>query len=298
MSVTWYAKIDCNFHSNRKALQAGRLGREIYVFALCINAQRGALGEFPAEDLEPWYIAQQLQMSEAEASEGVRRCVEADLIEIDDGLVRLCGWSSEYGKYPLSRSEIQQRYRDRKAKKEKPKCEPGNENVTALPQQGNALPPGDPALPPVTQVGRKEGREGEKQVTPASTLDLGALAKSTWRRLSDIRLSVAREIGLRDVLGFTEITPATTPIGFRDLVSRLREEGANAPAIGDRVLAVLEAQARKTRSIEWLSEKAFSEKAWRYAKEQQPPVAAVAAPAAPRKQFMKLSNGQLVEVAE
>lgn len=116
-------------------------------------------------------------------------------------------------------------------------------------------------------------RERGEQVTPApspSGFTVKGLADSTWRRVSDMRVIIARELGLENVHPFPDIGPAYHPLSYRDLCDRIREEGANAPAVVETVLAVLEAQARKERSIEWLAEKAFGEKAWRRAKESAP----------------------------
>lgn len=275
MSTTWFAKIDCNFHSNRKAMKAGRLGREVYIFVLCINAQRGALGEFPAEDLDPWYVSRQLQMEEDEASEGIQRCIQERLIEIDDGLVRIVGWTDDYAKYPLGAAEKQKRYRDRHSKRTVKGSEP-HHSVTALPDRSNALPDPVTPLPPVTQEGRKEGREGERGAPDPLAFDphdppqRGQLAQKTWSRLSEIRLALGKEFGIAGVMGLTTITPGTEVRGFRDLRDRIREEGAEAPRVCDRVLESITARARETRSIEWVSEKATTEGAWRTAKERIP----------------------------
>lgn len=268
MSTTWYAKIDGNFHSNRKAIKAGRVGREVYVFVLCINAQKGAPGLLSIDDLEPWYLAQQLQMSESEAQRGIDACVAADLLSIDDGIVTISGWTEDYAKYPLTRPEIQQRYRERTKDK---KRKATNQNVTAVTMVGNA---GSNALPPVTQEGRKEGREGERSAPAFDPTDIGAqnqLAEATWRRLSELRLTIGREFGLANVLPLTPITPASAnQKGYRDLRQRIAEEGQGASAICDRVLEVLTAQARETGKLDWLSEKAFGEGAWRHARETIP----------------------------
>lgn len=268
MSTTWYAKIDCNFHSNRKAMKAGRLGREVYVFILCVNAQKGAIGMLSADDIEPWYVAQQLQMTQEEARHGIDLCVQSRLIEIADGLVSICGWNDDYGKYPLTKSEKQKAYRDRLKERKST-----NQNVTGVTGQSNALPTGSNALPPVPQEGRKEGREGEGRAPFDPTIPgaLGKLADEIWKRMSDIRLALAKEFGFDGVLGFTAITPASAnQKGYMNLVTRLREEGPNAPAIADRVIEVLTSQAREKRSIEWISEKAFSDGAWRTARESIP----------------------------
>lgn len=268
MSTTWYAKIDCNFHGNRKAIKAGLLGRAVYVFVLCVNAQKGAPGVLSADDLELWYVARELQITESQAKEGIEKAVAAGLIEIEDGVVSIAGWTEDYAKYPLASNEKQKRYRDR-IKERKGK----HQNVTGVTDHGNA---GSNALPPVTQEGRKEGREGDSApFDPTDPARTGVLARKTWSRLSEIRIAIANELGIAGVLPLTAITPASSnQPGFRNLTARIHDEGINAPAVCARVLEVLTAQARETRSIDWLSEKAFSEGAWRHARESVPKWAA------------------------
>jgi hypothetical protein len=106
----------------------------------------------------------------------------------------------------------------------------------------------------------------------------GKLAELTYRRVSDARLAIARELGLPEQLPFPAITPAARPLRFNDLLERIREEGASAIAACDRVVENLIAQARDERSIEWLDPKAFGSGAWNHARNRvAPPVAARAA---------------------
>lgn len=113
MSTSWYAKIDANFHSNRKARKARRLGREVFVYVLCQNAARGATGSIPIGDVELWHLAEQLQMTEDEAKEGVRLAIDAELIKVAKDRVVVCGWNEEWGKRPMSDAERQQKRRDK-----------------------------------------------------------------------------------------------------------------------------------------------------------------------------------------
>lgn len=277
MSTTWYAKIDCNFHSNRKNRKAGRLGREVFLFVLCINAQKGALGEIAEKDIELEYLAEQLQMSLDEAREGIAKCVAADLMSIENGIVRINGWNDDYAKYPMSNAERQQRLRDRNKAKKAPNdaTHTVSDAANSNDRNGDSVTASvthNEESRPVTQVGRKVGREGESaRFDPSDSGQTGSLARQTWARLSEIRIALAREIGLPGVLPLTAITPASSnQPGFRNLVARIHDEGPDAPAVCARVLEVLTTQARDKHSIEWLSEKAFSEGAWRHAREQVP----------------------------
>jgi hypothetical protein len=128
------------------------------------------------------------------------------------------------------------------------------------------------ALTPVQQISDSPTHAG---AIPPSTGELeararGALAVATWKRLSDLRVAIAKELGLAGVMPFPAITPGSHSAGFRELQSRIREEGSNAQAVCDRVLEVLAAQARDTKSIDWLSEKSFTEGGWRTAREAIP----------------------------
>lgn len=291
MSTTWFAKLDCNLHSNRKVLRAGRLGREVWIFILCLNAQRGAHGEFPEAELEPWYVAHQLGIPEAEARAGIQACIDAELIAIEDGAVILCGWNDEYGRGPNGSTERVRKHRAKKSAEkdetrpdarpqsviETTKEDPCNAcNVTG--NDGNVSRNDD-----VTLKRRKEGEKGEggkrahaetpepEQAAPepSGKVSVRELALSTWKRVSELRVAIAAELKLKGVHPFPVITPAE-PRGFRDLRERLHEEGVNAPAVVETVLEVLERQARKERSVDWLAEKTFGEGGWRHAKDSAP----------------------------
>lgn len=103
---------------------------------------------------------------------------------------------------------------------------------------------------------------------------LGRLAETAYRRVSDARMAMAAELKLPTPIPFPLITPGSEPRGFNELRQRIREEGAAAPGICDRVLANLIAQAREERSIDWLAEQVFGDKAWPKAKDWTPGAAA------------------------
>ena len=98
----------------------------------------------------------------------------------------------------------------------------------------------------------------------------GAFALACWDELRARRTALVSEMNLAGVLPLEIITPGTQPLGFRELRARLSDEGENAPTVWMHVLEVLTVEARKSRSVEWLSGKAFSERAWRHNKEQVP----------------------------
>jgi hypothetical protein len=117
-------------------------------------------------------------------------------------------------------------------------------------------------------------RGGDRDPTPANVIlhapafdsseprAIGRLAETTWRRISDAAIALAAELKLPPPLPFPAITPSTNRAGFVELKSRIREEGELAPTVCDRVLENLVKQARSRRSVEWLAEKVFGDKAW------------------------------------
>lgn len=109
----------------------------------------------------------------------------------------------------------------------------------------------------------------------------GRLAEATYRRVSDARVAIAAELKLPEQLPFPAVTPSSRAGSFRDLLDRMREEGALAAVVCDRVVENLIAQAREERSIEWLAEKAFSEGGWRTARGWMPAASRPAKPARP-----------------
>lgn len=129
--IIW-AKLDPGFFSNRKVLRAGRNGREVFLFALCINAQRGAHGRIPAADLEPWYVADQLRITEADAVDGVTKAGNAGLLVQDGDEVVIVGWGGDWARRPMSRAEIQKAYRARQAGRD--------DGAVTSDHQGNELP--------------------------------------------------------------------------------------------------------------------------------------------------------------
>ena len=91
-----------------------------------------------------------------------------------------------------------------------------------------------------------------------ATAARGRLITQTWRRLNEIRAALAGELG-QQVFQLSD-----QEHGCRvDLGARIREvTTGDAEARCDHALAVLEAEARAARSIEWLAGKSFSPKAW------------------------------------
>jgi len=130
-----FAKLDPGLHRNPKVRKAGRLGREVFVFALCVNADRGATGRIPADYLEPWYLADVLQVTEAEAREGLAAAVAARLIELcPDMSGHLSGWDDdEWGRARGGSMTEAERKAQRRAKQARERAAERNQKVASCP---------------------------------------------------------------------------------------------------------------------------------------------------------------------
>jgi hypothetical protein len=161
---------------------------------------------------------------------------------------------------------------------------------TPEPAPSRAPAPIVPAVSPPSQsredIARTQGA-GRPSVTRAEIVESvagpyspddprarGRLAEATYRRVSDALVAVAGELKLPAPLPFPAITPGSHPQSLRELQDRVREEGAAAPLVCDRVVANLIAQAREERSVEWLAEKTFSARPWAAARQWMPGAAA------------------------
>jgi hypothetical protein len=100
------------------------------------------------------------------------------------------------------------------------------------------------------------------------------LAEQVYAQVSALRVTIAAELKLPAQLPFPIPTPASRPLGIRDLLERVTEEGPSAPVVCARVLSALAAQARAAKSIEWVSPKAFTAGGWRTAREYVPAASA------------------------
>lgn len=100
-----WAKVAADLDSNPKIRRAGRNGREVFLFILRRVSALDAAGVVPAENIEPWYLSDVLQMSEEDAAEGVKRCVTSRLLRVTDGNVEVVGWNEDWGKRPATGAE-------------------------------------------------------------------------------------------------------------------------------------------------------------------------------------------------
>jgi hypothetical protein len=117
-----FCQVDAHLDTNPKIRRAGRDGRDIFEFLLRRVAIGRTEGTVPLKYLEPWYLADQLMMSEDEARHGTSRAVTARLIEVDEtaGVVRVVGWSTEWGRRPKAGAERTAAWRAKSSEPHKP----------------------------------------------------------------------------------------------------------------------------------------------------------------------------------
>jgi hypothetical protein len=115
MALSW-CKVASNLDSHPKIRKAGRLGREVFLFALRRNAEPGnpIPGRLPKDELEPWYIADQLQMPVTDAVTGVTAAVTAGLLAEEGHSYIICSWKDGWGKDNGSGAERTARWRENK----------------------------------------------------------------------------------------------------------------------------------------------------------------------------------------
>ena len=122
MANVRFAKMAPGIDGHPKIRRAGRAGREIFLFVLRRNADLDRSGRVPLTYVEPWYLADQLMMPEAEAVEGLARCVTAGLLKRHQDHVSILGWDDEWAKAPLDEAERKRRQREKEeASAEKPR---------------------------------------------------------------------------------------------------------------------------------------------------------------------------------
>jgi hypothetical protein len=89
-----------------------------------------------------------------------------------------------------------------------------------------------------------------------------ALGDAVWKRLNELRQEIGRELGLEGVRPVHFQDPGRTALGMR-----LRESESLdvAKENAEHVLAVLAAEARNQRTVQWITGAAFDERSWRRA---------------------------------
>jgi hypothetical protein len=119
MTQQW-AKVAGDLDLNPKVIKAGRLGREVFLFALRRNAIRYGRyeveGVIPESDLDHAFMAHVLMMPEAEAAAGLEAAIAAKLIaRRTDGTFIIRGFDDTWNRGgAMSNAERQRRFRDRR----------------------------------------------------------------------------------------------------------------------------------------------------------------------------------------
>lgn len=99
MAAHW-CKVASNLDTHPKIRKAGRLGREVFLFALRRNAEPGnpIPGRIPCDELEPGYLCDMLQMPCDEAVTGVTSAVTAGLLVREGDCYLIAAWKEGWGK--------------------------------------------------------------------------------------------------------------------------------------------------------------------------------------------------------
>ncbi len=179
-----FAKLDPGFFSNRKARRAGPDGQRVFLFAVCLNAARGAKGWVPIEDFELDYLAEQLQFeSEEQAQRAFERARNARLVTVDGDRVFISGWDEDWARGPRSNAERQADWRKRHHGSNDDFVT-RNENIT---RNGSEERRGDQRETRVTRVDSLSGFASE---SPRESQGRPQPPESTDRRAAESRAAI------------------------------------------------------------------------------------------------------------
>lgn len=116
MKAAEWIPLDARFYDNAKIRAAGRNGREVFIYVLCVNRIERCDGTLPAptaaRHLIPVRLAAKLGLTEQEAAEGLDRCAAlgVDLVTKNgDGSVSIVGWNDEWWPAPTSTERSRKR---------------------------------------------------------------------------------------------------------------------------------------------------------------------------------------------
>lgn len=115
MALSW-CKVASNLDSNPKIRKAGRLGREVFLFALRRNAEPNnrTPGRLSKEDLEPEYISHQLMMNTADAQSGVVAACHAGLLREEQDCYVIVAWGDVWGRGSGGSADRMAKHRENK----------------------------------------------------------------------------------------------------------------------------------------------------------------------------------------
>ncbi len=201
-----YCQVDAHLDTNPKIRRAGRDGRDIFEFLLRRVAIGRTAGTVPLKYIEPWYLADQLMMTEDEARHGTSRAVTARLFDIDEtaGVVRLVGWSEEWGRRPKEGKERTAEWRGRASNPSK-----AHDAVTFGDDERRDVTLGDES--DAGEERRSEEKRGEeiKEKNSARPSDGGGLPG--FRDLVDAK-AAERRARRPKPLALTEVEQATVSV--------------------------------------------------------------------------------------
>lgn len=130
-----WSKLDAGFIRHPKSRAAGRHGREVFVYALCLNAEHDFDGKIPRGFFGPNYLSRELEMSPEEAAAAFDACNASLLLTSDDSHVSIVGWDPvEWGggKPSTHPDRVRQRVQQHRERKRE-----GANDVTPPPVTGN-----------------------------------------------------------------------------------------------------------------------------------------------------------------
>lgn len=164
MSGRW-SKLDAGFIRNPKCRVAGRSGREVYIHALCVNAENAYDGRIPDGYFGANYLAHELEMTPEEACNALDAAVTANLLQRDGREIVIVGWDDEeWGSGKPSDHPDRVKARVRKHREQKRSDANGVTPQSVTGNGGNAVTP--------------EERRGEESISPRSKR--GTQLPSDW----------------------------------------------------------------------------------------------------------------------
>ena len=114
MSATWWIKIARALDDHPKVINAGWLGKELYLYLLRLNGELAAEGAIPASFANPEYLKLRWRFpgETKEIIGALDSLIAARLIDVDEaGNLTILGWNREEWGGPLSGAERQKRHR-------------------------------------------------------------------------------------------------------------------------------------------------------------------------------------------
>lgn len=101
--------------SNRKIQNAGRDGRDVYLWVLRQVALRDSDGDIPLADVRDFrHVARQLMCTPVEVEAGLDAAVREKLLAVTDDRYARCvvvGWDGDWGRRPMTNAERQAKWR-------------------------------------------------------------------------------------------------------------------------------------------------------------------------------------------